>query len=652
MDDRNLVDNTDLINAEETDEILRKYDKESNIRILQGFSSKAVKWIAIAWSIFQLYTAIFGILPSQLQRSIHLIFAFTLAYLVYPRKKTDYKKGIPVYDIVLSVLGAAVGGYWVIEYNDLLYRAGEPTSLDILVGALAIVILIEAARRASGFPIITIAVVFLLYTYFGPYMPSFLQHRGFSLERIIYHMYFTTEGIIGIPTGVSATFVFLFILFGAFLEKTGVGQFIIDFANAIAGRATAGPAKVAVVASALMGTISGSSVANTVGTGSFTIPMMKRMGYRPEFAGAVEAAASTGGQIMPPIMGAAAFLMAEFTGIPYGKIIISAAIPAMLYFTGIFVGAHLEGKRNNLRGMSADEVPNLWDVLKSRGHLMLPIVAIVYFLVQGMTPTKAAVAGIGAAIAVSCIKKETRLSVKDILDALENGAKAALGLSIVAATAGIIVGTVTLTGLGLKMANGIVALSGGNLVLTMILTMFASLILGMGIPTTANYIITSTIAAPALLKLGVPMIVSHFFVFYFGIIADLTPPVCVAAFAGAGIAKADPIKTGINATKLAIAAWIIPYVFVLSPALLLVDTTFTGAVLIVVTALLGMTAVSASVHGYLFTKTNVIERVLMLIAGLGMIVPGILTDIAGIPIIAITGYFNWRRSKMEEEVAI
>ena len=269
-----------------------------NIRILQGFSSKAVKWIAIAWSIFQLYTAIFGILPSQLQRSIHLIFAFTLAYLVYPRKKTDYKKGIPVYDIVLSVLGAAVGGYWVIEYNDLLYRAGEPTSLDILVGALAIVILIEAARRASGFPIITIAVVFLLYTYFGPYMPSFLQHRGFSLERIIYHMYFTNEGIIGIQTGVSATFVFLFILFGAFLEKTGVGQFIIDFANAIAGRATAGPAKVAVVASALMGTISGSSVANTVGTGSFTIPMMKRMGYRPEFAGAVEAAA-TGDKLYP-----------------------------------------------------------------------------------------------------------------------------------------------------------------------------------------------------------------------------------------------------------------------------------------------------------------------------------------------------------------
>ncbi len=644
MDDKNATDNNKII---DTEEILRKFDRESNVRILHGFSNEAVKWLAIVWSIFQLYTAIFGILPSQLQRSIHLIFAFSLTYLVYPRRKRDYRKRIPVYDIVFSILGVAVGGYWVVEYNDLLYRAGEPTSLDILVGAIAIVILIEAARRVSGFPIISIAVIFLLYTYFGPYMPSFLRHRGFSLERIVYHMYFTTEGIIGIPTGVSATFVFLFIMFGAFLEKTGVGQFIIDFANAIAGRATAGPAKVAVVASALTGTISGSSVANTVGTGSFTIPMMKRMGYRPEFAGAVEAAASTGGQIMPPVMGAAAFLMAEFTGIPYSAIILSASVPAILYFTGIFTGVHLEGRRNNLKGMAADEVPNVWDVLKSRGHLMLPIFAIIYFLVKGMTPTKAAVAGIGTAILVSFVKKETRMSFKDILDALESGAKAALGLSIVAATAGIIVGTVTLTGLGLKMANGIVALAGGSLILTMILTMFASLILGMGIPTTANYIITSTIAAPALLNLGVPILVAHFFVFYFGIIADLTPPVCVAAFAGAGIAKADPIKTGINATKLAIAAWIIPYVFVFSPALLLIETTFFEALIASITAIFGLSAVSIAVHGFLFAKANIIERLFFLAAGLSLIQVGTLTDIIGIVVILIVGYFHWRRAKIE-----
>lgn len=644
MVDKNVINNNETMS---TEEILRKYDKESNTRILKGLSDSAVRLIAIAWSIFQLYTAIFGILPSQLQRSIHLIFAFALTYLIYPRKKTDYNKKIPFYDIALSILGVVVGGYWVVEYNNLLYRAGEPTSLDILIGALAIIILIEAARRACGLPIISIAVVFLLYTYFGPYIPGVFQHRGFSIERIIYHMYYTTEGILGIPTGVSATFVFLFILFGAFLERTGVGQFFIDLANAIAGRAMAGPAKVAVVTSGLQGTISGSSVANTVTTGSFTIPMMKRLGYKPEFAGAVEAAASTGGQLMPPIMGAAAFLMAEFIGVSYTTIIISAALPALLYFTGVFAGVHLEGKKENLKGLPDEEVPKLWEVLRKGGHLLLPIIAIVYFLVRGMTPTKAAVAGIAAAILVSSIKKETRMSVKDFLDALENGAKTAVGLSIVAATAGIIVGTVTLTGLGLKMANGLVALAGGSLIFTMILTMFASLLLGMGIPTTANYIITSTIAAPALLKLGVPVIVAHFFVFYFGIIADLTPPVCVAAFAASGIAKGEPIKTGINATKLAIAAWIIPYIFVFSPSLLLINTTFLEVIMIFCTALIGMIAVAVAIHGFLFTKTNVVERLVLLISGLAMIHSNVMTDIVGLPLIGIVAFIQWKRSKIK-----
>lgn len=629
----------------EVEEILRKYSQESNTRILVGFSKNIVRIIAIGWSIFQLYTAIFGILPSQLQRSIHLIFAFILAYLLYPRKKSDYSKKIPFYDILLGFLGILVGGYWVIEYTNLLYRAGDPTFYDIVIGIIAILILIEAARRTCGLPIVSIAIVFLLYTYFGPYIPGILQHRGFSIERIVYHMYYTTEGILGIPTGVSATFVFLFILFGAFLEKTGVGQFFIDFANALAGRAMAGPAKVAVVTSAMLGTISGSSVANTVTTGSFTIPMMKKLGYKPEFAGAVEAAASTGGQIMPPIMGAAAFIMAEFIGISYTTIIISAALPALLYFTGVFTGVHLEGKKENLKGLSKEEVPKLLDVLKSRGHLLLPVFSIVYFLLIGMTPTKAAVAGIVVSILVSYIKKETRMSIKDLFDALENGAKTAVGLSIVAATAGIIVGTVTLTGLGLKMANGLVTLAGGSLIFTMILTMFASLLLGMGIPTTANYIITSTIAAPALLKLGVPIIVAHFFVFYFGLIADLTPPVCVAAFAAAGIAKGEPIKTGINATKLAIAAWIVPYIFIFSPKLLLVDTTFIEAIVVFSTSLFGMIAISASIQGFVFTKINILERIILLISGLSLIHPNSITDSIGVSLILLVIFFQWKKSK-------
>lgn len=458
-------------------------------------------------------------------------------------------------------------------------------------------------------------------------------------------MYLTTEGIIGLPTGVSATFVFLFILFGAFLEKTGVGEFFIDLANAIAGKAMAGPAKVAVFTSGLQGTVSGSSVANTVTTGSFTIPMMKRLGYKPEFAGGVEAAASTGGQLMPPIMGAAAFLMAEFIEVPYITIVKAATLPAILYFTGVFMGVHLEGKKQGLRGLPPEEIPKLKKVLKERGHLILPILAIVYMLVSGTTPTKAAAGGIAAAIIVSFFRKDTRITWKGFLEALEKGAKTAVALAVIAATAGIIVGVVTLTGLGLKMANGLVELAGGVILITMFLTMLASLFLGMGTPTTANYIITSTIASPALVKLGVPVLAAHFFVFYFGIIADLTPPVCVAAFAASGIAKGDPIKTGLNATKLAIAAWIIPYMFVYSPSMLMINTTGFDVVLIFITSILGMAAIAAGIHGYLFTEASWMERAVFIVAGLLMIHPHILTDIIGIPFLCGMFYLQWRKSK-------
>jgi TRAP transporter 4TM/12TM fusion protein len=519
------------------------------------------------------------------------------------------------------------------------------------MGGIALVVLIEAARRVSGLPIITIAVFFLFYCYLGPHMPRVFAHRGFDIERIISHMYLTTEGIIGIPTGVSASFVFMFILFGAFIEKTGVGQFFIDIANAIAGRAMAGPAKVAVVTSALQGTISGSSVANVVTTGSFTIPMMKKLGYKPEFAGATEAAASTGGQIMPPVMGAAAFLMAEFIGTSYTNIIISAALPAILYFTGVFAGVHFEGVKLGLKGLSADQIPNVWKVLKAKGHLLIPIIGIVYFLISGLTPSKAAASGVGLAIAASFIRKETRMKPKDFVEALENGAKTAVGLAVIAATAGIIVGVVTLTGLGLKMANGIVSLAGGSLFFTMFLTMISSLILGMGTPTTANYIITSTIAAPALLKLGVPIIAAHMFVFYFGIIADLTPPVCVAAFAAAGLAKGDPIKTGLIATKLAIGAWIIPYIFVYSPSILMINTTLIGALGVFCTSIFGMISIAAGVAGYFVTKSSIIERILLIIGGLVLVKPGLYTDIAGIVIVLVISYIQYKRSGKKYNIA-
>lgn len=638
----------DKISISSAEETLRKYDKESNTRLLKGAADKVVTIIAISWSLYQLYTAIFGALPSQLHRVIHLGFALILGFLIYPRKKSLYMKDIPFYDIVLAFLSALIAFYWIFNYKSILLRAGDPIFSDIAIGGIALLVLIEGARRVSGLPIITIAVIFLFYCYFGPYMPKVFAHRGFDLERIIAHMYLTTEGIIGIPTGVSASFVFMFILFGAFIEKTGVGQFFIDIANAIAGRARGGPAKVAVVTSALQGTISGSSVANVVTTGSFTIPMMKKLGYDPDFAGATEAAASTGGQIMPPIMGAAAFLMAEFIGTSYLNIVIAATLPAILYFTGVFAGVHFQGVKLGLKGLSEDQIPNVWKVLKAKGHLLIPIIGIVYFLVSGLTPSKAAASALGLAIAASFLRKETRMKPKDFLEALENGAKTAVGLAIVAATAGIIVGVVTLTGLGLKMANGIVALAGGSLFLTMFLTMIASLILGMGTPTTANYIITSTIAAPALLKLGVPIIAAHMFVFYFGIIADLTPPVCVAAFAASGLAKGNPIRTGLTATKLAIGAWIIPYIFVYSPSILLIDTTFFGAVSIFVTSVIGMLVIAAGVAGYYLTSINIIERILLVFGGLVLVKPGVITDVIGLMIIALITYFQINKKRKKQ----
>ncbi|HYE82974.1 MAG TPA: TRAP transporter permease [Clostridia bacterium] len=627
------------------DEIIAKYDKESNYRKLSGIQLKLVTALAIMFSVFQLYTAIFGVLPAQLQRSIHVTFAFVLAYLLYPTSKKMPKHKMHWIDVTLAVISGFVGLYFTFNYNSLLLRAGDQTPLDILIAILAVLFVLEAARRVVGLPIVIIAGTFLLYAKFGAYLPGFLNHRGYSIERIVSHMYYTTEGIFGTPIGVSSTFIFLFILFGAFLDKTGIGKFFIDLANAIAGKAVGGPAKVAVLSSALTGTISGSSVANTVGTGSFTIPLMKSLGYKPEFAGAVEAAASTGGQLMPPIMGAAAFLMAEFIGIPYGSIAKAAIIPALLYFTGIWIMVDLEARKTGMKGLEESRLPKLGKVLGERWFLLLPIFIIVYMLMSGTTPIKAALYGIYSSIAVGMIRKETRMNLKALLEALEMGAKGALGVAIACACAGIIVGTVTLTGLGLKMGNGLVALAGGQLLPTLVLTMISSLILGMGAPTTANYIITSTIAAPALLKLGVNVLTAHMFVFYFGIIADITPPVALAAFAGSAIAKSDPIKTGINASKLAIAAFLIPYIFVINPQLLLINTTGMEIVQITITSLIGMFGIGIAMEGFIFGKVNALLRVVFLLGGLALIDPGLYTDIIGIAVIGLGIAYQWYRYK-------
>jgi TRAP transporter 4TM/12TM fusion protein len=623
------------VTQEEIAEILKKVDKESTARKLKGIQHWIVYVLAVGFSCFQVYTAAFGLLPAQLQRSIHLAFAFVLVYLLFPFRTSRASDRLRWHHYVVAAIAGFVGLYITFNYTRIMEAGGDYSTTDYIFAGLAIVFTLEAARRVVGLPIVMIALAFLLYAYFGPYFPGFLSHRGFSLQRIASHMYLTTEGILGIPLWVSATFIYLFVLFGAFREKTGLGQLFIDISNAVAGWASGGPAKVAVVTSALEGMISGSSVANTVESGSFTIPMMKRLGYRPEFAAAVEASASTGGQIMPPIMGAAAFIMAEFLNMPYIEIAKAAAIPACLYFFGIFIEVHLEAKRSKLRGMSRDELPRMRTVMKERGHLFFPLIAIIVFLLGGFTPLYAALMGLVVCVLAAQLRKSTRMGIVDILNAFAAGARGALGVAIACATAGIIIGVVTLTGLGLKLANGLVDLAGGNLLFTLFFTMITSLILGMGAPTTANYIITSTIAAPALILLKVAPLAAHMFVFYFGIIADLTPPVALAAYAGAGIAKADPMKTGFIATKLAIGAFIVPYIFVYNPAMLLIGTTPLTLTQNLITACCGMFGVGAAMIGFCFAPMRWWERIWFLVGGLMLIDPATLTDVIGIAMLGI-----------------
>ena len=626
-------------------EVLKKYDRESDTMQYTGFMAKIISAIAISFSVFQLYTAFFGVLDAQLQRAVHLGFALALSYLLYPTCKSWSRSSLHPLDALLAVLGAASPAYIVIMYRELAMRAGMITTTDLVVGVIGVLLVIEATRRVVGIPMVVVVTAFIVYAFAGPHMPGVLSHRGLTPEQLVGHLYFTTEGIFGIPLGVSSTFIFLFILFGAYLESTGLGKFFIDIANAIAGWASGGPAKVAVLSSALMGTVSGSSVANVAGTGSFTIPMMKKLGYRKEFAGAVEAASSTGGQLMPPVMGAAAFLMAEFVGVPYIEIVEAAVIPAMLYFAGLWLGVHLEAKRTNLKGVPREQLPKAWVIFKERGHLAIPLIVIVYLLVTGYTPMRAALVAIVLSIAVSALKKSTRMKPIEIIRGLEAGARNVLGVAIACAAAGIIIGVVTKTGVGLKLASGLLALSGGYLLPTMFFTMITSLILGMGVPTTANYVITSTIAAPALLQMGVPVLAAHMFVFYFGIIADVTPPVALAAYAASGISGGKPLITGVNASKLAIAAFIIPYIFVLSPEILMINATVFSLIFAAVTAILGMVGVSSAMIGYLVDHSSPVERVLQFVGGILMIMPGVWTDIPGFIIFVLVVMWQSRRKK-------
>jgi TRAP transporter 4TM/12TM fusion protein len=628
------------------DDLMRKYDTEARFRTLEGWQSKLVALIAIAMSCFHFYTSGFGLLLAQKQGAVHLAFTLCLVFLLYPASSKHSKtSGIPFYDFILGAVGVASAMYLVVFFNELTTRAGLPTQTDLIMGFLLIVTLLEATRRISNPVLPCLAVTALLYCYFGRSLPDMIAHRGFSIPRIVNHMYLGTEGIFGTPLEVSSTFVFMFILFGSVLEKTGLGKFIIDLSMALAGWSTGGPAKVAVVSSGLMGTVSGSSVANVCTTGMFTIPLMKSVGYEPHFAGAVEAVASTGGQIMPPVMGAGAFIMAQFLGVPYLEVALAAVVPALLYYFAVMVQVHFEATRLGLKGIPWAQLPPLWPLIKSKGFLLIPLIAIIYFLIAGYTPLRAAFNGILVSFALSWLNKETRLTPTRILEAFQSGARGAIGVACACATVGMVVGMGTLTGLALRIANAIVTLAGGSKILTLFYTMIASIILGTGLPTTANFIVTSTMAAPALFKLGVPAKAAYMFVFYFGIAADLTPPVALAAYAGSGIAGSDPMKTGVTAFKLALAGFLIPYIYVYNPMLLFIDVVPLQMVQAIFTAMLGVFLLSMFTIGYYKATIPLYLRLVAFAGALGLLIPGTMTDAGGIAVLVLIYVIQTAKAK-------
>jgi len=628
------------------DDLMRKYDTEARFRALDGWQGKLVALIAIAMSSFHFYTSGFGLLLAQKQGAVHLAFTLCLVFLLYPASSKHSKtSGIPFYDFILGAVGVASAMYLVVFFNELTTRAGLPTQTDLIMGFLLIVTLLEATRRISNPVLPCLAVTALLYCYFGRSLPEMIAHRGFSVQRIVNHMYLGTEGIFGTPLEVSSTFVFMFILFGSVLEKTGLGKFIIDLSMALAGWSTGGPAKVAVVSSGLMGTVSGSSVANVCTTGMFTIPLMKSVGYEPHFAGAVEAVASTGGQIMPPVMGAGAFIMAQFLGVPYLEVALAAVVPALLYYFAVMVQVHFEATRLGLKGIPWAQLPPLWPLIKSKGFLLIPLIAIIYFLIAGYTPLRAAFNGILVSFALSWLNKETRLTPARILEAFQAGARGAIGVACACATVGMVVGMGTLTGLALRIANAIVTLAGGSKILTLFYTMLASIILGTGLPTTANFIVTSTMAAPALFKLGVPAKAAYMFVFYFGIAADLTPPVALAAYAGSGIAGSDPMKTGLTAFKLALAGFLIPYIYVYNPMLLFIDVVPLQMIQAIFTAMLGVFLLSMFTIGYYKASIPLYLRLVAFAGALGLLIPGSMTDAGGIAVLVLIYVIQTAKAK-------
>ena len=623
--------------------VMKKYDQESNVRLWEGKPKIAVNAVLAVFSLFCLYVTLFASWLEELRLTTFVAWIVLIGILVFPAKKSHQRVNhIPWYDWIIMIVGTGAFLYFAFNAKTIIQQGTKFENYQIVIGILGVLALAEVCRRSVGLPILIVAGCFLIYALTAGLANPTLWGK---IKYIIRYLFYSKEGILSTPINVCSKFIVVFIIFGAFLERTGIADFFINVANSVLGGLSGGPAKVAVVASALLGMVSGSSVANTVGSGSVTIPLMKRTGYNSEFAAATEASASTGGQIMPPIMGAAAFLMADYVQIPYSQIALKAILPAVLYFAGIFVAVHLEAKKLGLRGLSKEELPKLRPLLK-KVYLLLPLILLVYLVSTSTRSIQyAAAIAIVAAIVVSLFDRESRITPKRLFEALAAGGQGTITVAAACGIAGIIAGTITMTGLANILINGIVTLAGNQVLIALFLTMVCCIVLGMGVPTTATYCIMAATCAPILIRMGVPTIAAHFFVFYFGIVADLTPPVALAAYAGAAIAQGSPMKTAVTATKLAVAAFIVPYVFALNPALLFVNTNVWGVISISVTSFIGIFAVSAALEGYLRTHMTWYQRVICCVGGLMLIFPGTVTDAGGLLLVGIVFLMQYLESR-------
>ncbi|MBH0096174.1 TRAP transporter permease [Psychrobacter sp. NZS113] len=641
--------------------VLEKYDRESITRhITQGPVKYLIAGVCILYSLFHLYIT-FNPMPALLQRSVHVGVGFALIFLIFPASKKSSRQRVAWYDWIWFALSLSGMGYLIYEYQDIVTsRGGMANQVDVIFSLITVVCVLEGSRRITGWILPILAGIFLAYPFVShlDFMPDRLLTRPYDMGDIFGQLFLKTEGLYSVAIGASVTFIFLFILFGAFLARSGMGQLFNDLALAIAGHKKGGPAKVAVISSGFMGSINGSALSNVVSTGAFTIPLMKKVGYHKDFAGAVEASASVGGQILPPIMGASAFIMAETTGLPYSTIALAALLPAILYYLGVIAQVHFRAGRRDLKGIAKENLPAVKEVLKARGHMLLPIVFLVFLLIKNVPVGYAAAYTIGFTVVISMLRAETRMGLSDILGALEDGARQSLAVMAACAVVGIIIGVVSLTSFGTVMTSSIVTLGAGSLFFTLILTMLASMVLGMGLPSIPAYIITATMAAPALAGFDIPILSAHMFVFYFGIFANITPPVCLAAFAGAGISGGDPMRTGFLSLKLALAGFIVPFMFIYNPTMLMIDPTglavtakdfplppIVDIITVVVTSITGVIALSAALEGYFRGGMNTLTRVILVVGALLLIYPEIITGVAGAVIVLGIAVFNIKTSE-------